>query len=64
MRYNSDKHYNKAKQNVMFHKLFPKFMPFIRKCGKLDTARQATDDYGVCVFHAGYLMLQTHTHNM
>jgi hypothetical protein len=30
IRYNSDKHYKKATQNVMFYNLFPTFMQFTR----------------------------------
>ena len=31
---------------------------------KYSRAGQAANDYGACVFHAGYLNLQTHTQNI
>jgi len=37
----------------------------MRQCGKICQSRRARRwQYGACALHAGYLRLQTHTHNM
>jgi len=34
------------------------------RCEKYFRAGHATDDYGLCALHAGYLKLKTHTQNI
>ena len=47
----------------MFNSVFPKIVPFMRKCGKIYQSR--TDyiwQHGACSLHAVFLRLHTHTH--
>jgi len=49
----------------MFNFLFPKVVPFMRKCEKILYSRVGRRlKYGRCALHAGYLKLQTHAQNM
>jgi len=45
----------------VFSGVFSIILPFMTKCGKYCTARQATRQCGACALHAGYLSLHTHT---
>jgi len=45
--------------------LFPKVVPFMRKCEKILYSRAGRRlKYGRCALHAGYLRLQTHAQNI
>ena len=55
----------KIETQLMFKNCFKEIVTFVRQCGK--TWWSSTDhrwQFGACAFHAGYLMLQTHTHKM
>ena len=53
----------KIKTHFIICNMFQNILPFMRKCGKIFYSR--TDhrrQYGACVFHVGYVRLQTDTH--
>ena len=52
---NQNTHFNFMFSNFVFGNLVEK-----KNC----RAGQATDNYGACELHAGYLRLQTHAQNM
>jgi hypothetical protein len=57
-RENQNKHF-------VFNNFFSKKVPFMRYCGKILYSQTGHRwQYGTCAMHAGYLRIQTYTHNM
>jgi len=66
MRNVKDKVVEKIKTHILCSLFsFSKIVPFMRFCGKIRYSRTGhRRQYGACALYAGYLRLQTHTHNI
>jgi hypothetical protein len=48
----------------MFSNIFPKIVPFMRKCLKIWWSQRGGTQYGACVLHAGKVRLHAHKHTL